>query len=173
MFSSPNSKAGDSGGCVKKRVILHRMLAVKTTAAEISAMPPTNTSIPFQPPPPSTTMPKINEKECPRCRKPFACQPDDIANCGCAKVVLTAETRAFLKKTNYDCLCSTCLEQLNVLVAQAQRSPLPTRPHEFIEGLHFYRDNGNWVFTEFYYIQRGYCCQNGCRHCAYHFKGRS
>ncbi|MEO1009880.1 MAG: DUF5522 domain-containing protein [Bacteroidota bacterium] len=27
-----------------------------------------------------------------------------------------------------------------------------------------------WVFTEFYHILRGQCCQNGCRHCAYGFR---
>jgi hypothetical protein len=26
------------------------------------------------------------------------------------------------------------------------------------------------VFTEFYHILKGYCCENGCRHCAYGFK---
>jgi hypothetical protein len=31
------------------------------------------------------------------------------------------------------------------------------------------------VFTEKYLLKRGYCCQNGCRHCPYGFdksKGR-
>lgn len=36
-----------------------------------------------------------------------------------------------------------------------------------VEGLHYYRDKGQFVFTELYHIQRGSCCQNGCRHCAY------
>ncbi|MEC7753872.1 MULTISPECIES: DUF5522 domain-containing protein [Roseivirga] len=30
--------------------------------------------------------------------------------------------------------------------------------------------NGLLVFTEHYLKKRGYCCQNGCRHCPYGFK---
>jgi hypothetical protein len=33
---------------------------------------------------------------------------------------------------------------------------------------HYYIDkNGLMVFTEEYHLERGYCCQNGCRHCPY------
>ncbi len=28
---------------------------------------------------------------------------------------------------------------------------------------------GYKVFTEKYLLKRGYCCQNGCRHCPYGF----
>jgi hypothetical protein len=38
---------------------------------------------------------------------------------------------------------------------------------EFIEGVHFYLDSGKVVFTEAYFLQRGYCCGNKCRHCPY------
>ncbi|KYG78480.1 hypothetical protein AWW68_06845 [Roseivirga spongicola] len=31
-------------------------------------------------------------------------------------------------------------------------------------------DNGLLVFTAHYHKKRGYCCQNGCRHCPYGFK---
>ncbi len=34
----------------------------------------------------------------------------------------------------------------------------------------FYIENGKWVFTEWYHLKRGYCCNNGCRHCPYKFK---
>lgn len=36
-------------------------------------------------------------------------------------------------------------------------------------------EEGYIVFTEVYLRKRGYCCQNGCRHCPYGFnrkKGR-
>ena len=33
---------------------------------------------------------------------------------------------------------------------------------------HYYLDlNGLLVFTEKYHLERGYCCNNGCRHCPY------
>lgn len=39
------------------------------------------------------------------------------------------------------------------------------------EGVHFYFDeNGLMVFTEKYHLDRGYCCNNGCRHCPYQNK---
>ncbi|MBI2672850.1 hypothetical protein HYX19_01180 [Candidatus Woesearchaeota archaeon] len=28
---------------------------------------------------------------------------------------------------------------------------------------------GYKVFTEFYLLEQGYCCQSGCRHCPYGF----
>jgi hypothetical protein len=45
---------------------------------------------------------------------------------------------------------------------------------EFIEKIHYYLENGKIVFTEQYHINRGFCCGNNCRHCAYepkHKKG--
>ncbi len=36
------------------------------------------------------------------------------------------------------------------------------------KGLDYYLDaQGLLVFTERYHLLRGYCCQNGCRHCPY------
>ncbi|WP_185156029.1 DUF5522 domain-containing protein [Fulvivirga kasyanovii] len=34
----------------------------------------------------------------------------------------------------------------------------------------YYIENGLYVFTKAYHLKRGYCCQNGCRHCPYGFK---
>lgn len=38
---------------------------------------------------------------------------------------------------------------------------------EFIEGIHFYLDNGRVIMTELYLKERGYCCGNKCKHCPY------
>lgn len=39
-----------------------------------------------------------------------------------------------------------------------------------IEPDDFYKtDEGFIVFTAKYLLKRGYCCQNGCRHCPYGF----
>ncbi|MEI6489575.1 MAG: DUF5522 domain-containing protein [Bacteroidota bacterium] len=43
-------------------------------------------------------------------------------------------------------------------------------PDEF-----YYSEQGYIVYTEKYLLKRGYCCQNGCKHCPYGFnksKGR-
>jgi len=110
---------------------------------------------------------KHEEKNCPRCKATFVCKVGDVANCQCSTVKVSEETHTFLAKTHYDCLCKDCLahfEQLNK-VARAHR--FPTQKEMFIEGLHYYKENGFWVFTELYHLLRGNCCGNGCRHCVY------
>ena len=37
----------------------------------------------------------------------------------------------------------------------------------FVEGIDFYFDEGLMVLTRRYLLNRGYCCENGCRHCPY------
>lgn len=37
------------------------------------------------------------------------------------------------------------------------------------EGDYYLTPEGYRVFTEKYLLKRGYCCQNGCRHCPYGF----
>jgi len=42
---------------------------------------------------------------------------------------------------------------------------------DLTEGEDFYfNKNGNFVFTEKYHLQRGYCCENKCLHCPYILK---
>ena len=38
---------------------------------------------------------------------------------------------------------------------------------QFIEGVHYYLDNGRVIMTEVYHKERGYCCGSGCKHCPY------
>jgi len=41
---------------------------------------------------------------------------------------------------------------------------------DLVEGVDFYyNEDGYKVFTEAYHLKRGYCCQNGCKHCPYGF----
>ncbi len=37
-----------------------------------------------------------------------------------------------------------------------------------MEGIDYYTEQGLTVFTAWYLLKRGYCCDNGCRHCPYH-----
>ena len=108
-------------------------------------------------------------KQCPRCKNRFQCQVENVANCQCSTVQITEATRQFLQSTNYDCLCSNCLSAINNLVQFAAGHNFPKQYESMIEGLHFYLEDGMFVFTELYHLQRGYCCRNGCRHCAYGF----
>jgi hypothetical protein len=38
---------------------------------------------------------------------------------------------------------------------------------KLIEGRDFYFENGLFVLTEYFLLKRGFCCENGCRHCPY------
>jgi len=80
------------------------------------------------------------------------------------------EIKAFLNKTNYDFLCKNCVLELDELLEQAAQYPFPDNKNQVIEGVHYYKEKALWVFTELYQMQRGFCCKNGCRHCAYGFK---
>lgn len=46
--------------------------------------------------------------------------------------------------------------------------PRDLAPDEF-----YYSDAGYIVFTEKYLLKRGYCCQNGCKHCPYGFNKKT
>lgn len=37
----------------------------------------------------------------------------------------------------------------------------------------YYSPEGYIVFTEKYLLKRGYCCQNGCKHCPYGFNKKT
>jgi hypothetical protein len=54
-----------------------------------------------------------------------------------------------------------------------QEEHVPLSNKDFIEGIHYYLDNGKVVFTEKYHLERGHCCgsKGGCRHCPYEPKG--
>ena len=32
---------------------------------------------------------------------------------------------------------------------------------------YYYGEDGLLVFTRAYHLKRGYCCENGCKHCPY------
>jgi hypothetical protein len=97
----------------------------------------------------------------------------DISNCECSKVILNGDTKEYLTKTKYDCLCNSCLTALDNLIIEAKKYQFPKHPNEMIEGIHFYIERGYLVFTELYHLLRGKCCQSGCRHCAYGFKNNT
>jgi len=103
-----------------------------------------------------------NNSKCSRCDGPIQCSVSTIENCRCNEIDLSDATRIFLNKTNYDCLCNDCLIAIDAKVMKAENMP-----EGMVEGDHYYKEDGLFVFTELYHINRGYCCGSGCRHCAY------
>lgn len=43
----------------------------------------------------------------------------------------------------------------------------------FVEGVDYYYENDFMVLTAHFLLKRGYCCNNGCRHCPYSKKSVS
>jgi len=80
--------------------------------------------------------------------------------------MLREETRLFLEKTTWGCLCARCLKELDDKLTSLKGQPFPL-PGEMKPGFHFYVEHGLFVFTENYHLLRGNCCQSGCRHCPY------
>lgn len=109
---------------------------------------------------------------CTHCRAPITCNTEDIRNCDCKQIDLNPDTVSFLAKTYHKCLCNDCLKKFDELVMLSGQNVFPKRRSEMIEGLHYYMEDGYFVFTELYHLMKGQCCQNGCRHCVYGFKNR-
>jgi len=38
---------------------------------------------------------------------------------------------------------------------------------QLVENEDYYMDHGLMVLTARYHLRRGYCCEQGCRHCPY------
>ena len=67
-----------------------------------------------------------------------------------------------------DCLCPDCLgraiAQKRVQTNEAAKSAIPA---PLVEGEDYYMEGPAMVFTARFLERRGYCCENGCRHCPY------
>lgn len=109
-------------------------------------------------------------RECPRCQNEFTCKSENIAQCECSKLHLSAQTLDFLSKTSWSCLCNNCLKHFNSQIAESLLQPFPKGNHDFIEKVHYNMEGGLLVFSELFLIQRGYCCQSACRNCPYGFR---
>lgn len=107
--------------------------------------------------------------QCKRCNQHFECNVDSIAVCQCNTVKLKPETLTFLEKTSWGCLCAACLDQIDKKIEMTKNVLFPTAS-ELKEQVHYYIENGLWVFTEYYHMLRGHCCKSGCRHCPYGYK---
>jgi hypothetical protein len=53
------------------------------------------------------------EKICGICNAKFICNANDIANCQCYGIKLTAANTKYLAEKNLDCVCKNCLVELS------------------------------------------------------------
>lgn len=45
-------------------------------------------------------------------------------------------------------------------------------PKKHVQNRDYYIESGKWIFTAFFLRQRGFCCDNKCRHCPYKSYGK-
>ena len=119
------------------------------------------------------------EKTCSCCGIVFGCSTEDNGNsCWCNRY-----PPLFTPDPVINCMCPQCLheatkEKIDAYVAEmtvekalnnniAKELP-PSK--QLIQGIDYYIENLNFVFTAWYHLRRGYCCKSGCRHCPYGFK---
>lgn len=57
-------------------------------------------------------MPNHEKKQCPRCSTEFECKTGSILLCQCSKIEMTAEQLEYSNSQYNDCLCLTCLQEL-------------------------------------------------------------
>jgi hypothetical protein len=123
--------------------------------------------------------PVANETLCPLCAEPNHCR---LANgclykgaCWCEQADVPAHLLRFMAESQLEpaCLCRRCLA---LLAHHARNLEYPaqvlTRVREDIgssaSSADSYRDQQDRVvFTADFHLKRGYCCDNGCRHCPY------
>jgi hypothetical protein len=116
---------------------------------------------------------KANERKheiliCKRCRSPFECKTGDVHNCQCTAIPLSDASKIFLDHTYFGCLCANCLTEIQIKVSALKGKSFP-KSSDQIKNIHYYIENGFYVFTEYYHLLRGSCCKSGCRHCPYGF----
>ena len=113
-------------------------------------------------------------KVCPKCSTEFQCGTCnggcwcseypavmpfcDIKGCycpECLKEIISAKIKTFIAS-------GTSIQDLLYQIQDINNSS------ELIEEIDYYVDeNQNWVFTSWYHLKRGYCCNYGCKHCPY------
>lgn len=118
---------------------------------------------------------QVKQKKCSTCDIYFSCGvTESDGGCWCNHF-----PPIFQPNPAIDCLCPDCLKKATIKkineyteiltpkeAANNKAKDLPKTTKQ-IEGIDFYIENSFCVFTAWYHLKRGYCCNNGCRHCPY------
>lgn len=117
----------------------------------------------------------IKVKQCSTCGTPFNCGDTlEGTKCWCNDF-----PPIFVPTTVVDCLCPECFKQacsvkideyVNTITpdtAKENRAKDLPKAESLIEGIDYYLEDGKYVFKTWFHLKRGYCCENGCRHCPY------
>lgn len=112
---------------------------------------------------------KKQQKYCHECKQLFSCG----GNCWCMDF-----PPIFSLTVSEDCLCPSCLKNRTINQIEAylkeitpqKRKEIKALPktNSLIEGIDYIiNENGLYVFSKWYLLKKGKCCQNGCLNCPY------
>ena len=114
-------------------------------------------------------------KNCSECGKTFTCsEGEGERTCWCNDFppIMPLD----LKK---DCRCPECLKMIvkekvdafvETITPENAENCLPKNylgNGKLVLDIDYTIENDKWVFTKWYHLKRGYCCNNGCIHCPY------
>lgn len=121
-------------------------------------------------------MKQAKTSTCSRCHEKFLCEAASATGaCWCRKYPPIIEP-----DKDKDCLCETCLKReiesrIKVLMDSGSIDGFELgnyRTTDDLEAIDYYLENGNYVFTKWYHLKRGSCCESGCRHCPYGYSSQ-
>ncbi len=112
-------------------------------------------------------------KTCSECNAQFSCG-SFVEGSSCWCLSLPNIIKVGLK----NCLCKPCLisrinKQIDQFLEDVEIGKVSNpdftkyQTSELVEGIDFYIESGMYVFTKWYHLKRGHCCNSGCRHCPY------
>lgn len=113
---------------------------------------------------------------CPVCDAPNGCRLETgeayKGRCWCEHLTLPtgAVRRLQAELPDPRCLCRTCLESIaanpEITWEELARRRQDTTPPPISAG-DCYMEGSAMIFTEQYHLNRGSCCESGCRHCPF------
>ena len=113
----------------------------------------------------------ITAKRCSTCDSEFDCSADQSCWCMAFPPVMPADF-------TQDCRCRGCLalaveQQVAASIEQRGIEEMVelARPYrsasEAVEGIDYTLERGNYVFSRWFHLKRGSCCESGCRNCPF------
>jgi hypothetical protein len=117
---------------------------------------------------------------CSACGAAFACGNESgAAHCWCSEL-----PPLMPMNPEHPCLCPRCLHlELRRRIAAFVSTVTPNNAAEAaararrfggdgepVEGIDYEMEHGLLVFSAWYLLKRGTCCEAGCRHCPYGFR---
>ncbi len=116
-----------------------------------------------------------NKTKCSVCQQPFSCNVKLGTSCWCMSL---PRLNNISSMKSASCLCPSCItiqtsEHIKTLykteglaslleIAQANKTS-----NNLIEHIDYTIENTYTVFTHWYHLKRGTCCQNSCKNCPY------